>query len=151
VKKLLARDPVYAKLFELGKATTKSWNDNAKARADVLALVLAMDDARVTQSRKASAGCSEKTWAAFAAAISSVPAKRFENMRGNRDKRLSFLDDALGVALDSPDVYLAGSQGRPTNAARRIRRPAEVAGPTSRQLLGITDEKLPAGSRVVTR
>jgi hypothetical protein len=59
-----------------------------------------MDDARATRSRSALAGCSEKTWPAFAAAVAKLPAKRFENLRGV---------GVIDAMLHDPDVYLAAN------------------------------------------
>jgi len=100
VKKLVAGDKVYGQAFEIARKARADWDARAGERAGALALVLAMDDARATRSRSALAGCSEKAWPAFAAAVAKLPAKRFENLRG---------PGVIGAMLHHPDVYLAAN------------------------------------------
>ena len=66
-----------------------------------------MDDARATNSRKAFAGCEDKTWAAWKAAMATVPAKKFEGMHDDRENGKSFVDTAMGPIISNPSVYLA--------------------------------------------
>ncbi len=109
VKQLIARDPAYAKLFEIAKAAREEWRAGAAARADLLAAVRAMDDARALGSRKALEGCSARTWPLFAAAVGKLPAKRFENLRGDTASAQTFFDAAIGAILQDPDAYLAAN------------------------------------------
>ncbi len=107
VKALIAGDSAYGKLFTIAAATRKDWDARWKSEAPLLALVLAMDDARVTKSRKALDGCEDKTVAAFQAALAKIPAKEFENMRDNAEHGGVFLFQAMPVVLTDPDGYLA--------------------------------------------
>jgi hypothetical protein len=110
VKKLVASDPGYGKLFEIAAATTKEWEGRAKSDAALLELAAEMDDARATKSRKAFAGCEDKTWAAWKAAMAAtVPAKKFEGMRDDRENGKSFVDTAMGPIITTPSVYLASA------------------------------------------
>lgn len=109
VTQLVARDPAYGKLFELAKAAREEWRARAASRADLIAAVRAMDDARATGSRKAMEGCSARAWPLFAAAVGKLPAKRFENLRGDAAHALTFFDAAIGAILQDPDAYLAAN------------------------------------------
>lgn len=108
VKKLIASDPGYAKVFELAAATAEEWTGRYQSNAALLALVSGMDDARATRSRKAFAGCQDKTWEAWQAALSEIPASKFEGMQDDRENGISFLDLAMGPLVTSPEAYLAG-------------------------------------------
>lgn len=107
VKKLVSSDPGYAKLFEVAAATSKEWEGRGKSDAALLALVAEMDDARATKSRKAFTGCEDKTWAAWKTAMATVPAKKFEGMRDDRENGKSFVDTAMGPVVTNPSVFLA--------------------------------------------
>jgi hypothetical protein len=107
VKTLTASDPGYAKLFEIAKTARKESEARAKSDAALLELAAAMDDARALNSRKAFAGCQEKTWAAWKSAMATIPAKKFEGMHDEREKAKSFVDEAMGPIINSPSVYLA--------------------------------------------
>ncbi len=99
VKKLVARDEVYGKLFEIARATHKEWAENphTQQRAELLVY----EDAYITTSRKALAGCSEKTWPVFAALAATVTAA---DVKGGDP-----LDQLLGTVLRTPDGYFAGA------------------------------------------
>ena len=107
VKKVIASDPGYAKVFEIAEATRKEWEGRAKTDAALIDLATALDDARATNSRKAFAGCEDKTWAAWKTAMAAVPAKRFEGMHDERENGKSFIDPAMGPIVTNPGVYLA--------------------------------------------
>lgn len=107
VKQLGASDPGYAKMFEIAEATRKDWDGRAKSDAALIDLASAMDDARALSSRKAFAGCEDKTWAAWKRAMAAVPAKKFEGMHDDREKGDSFIDGAMGPVINDPGVYLA--------------------------------------------
>ena len=102
VKALRAKDPGYEKMFSLSEAARK---DSGKADGKLVELLSAMDDARVTNSRKASEGCSDKTWAAWTGVVSAIPAKSFGAIRGEPGN--SFLEQAMALVIGSPDGYLA--------------------------------------------
>ena len=107
VKQLVAKDPAYAKLFELAKTARTEWSERAASRADLVAAVLAMDDARVTRSRKATEGCAARIWPLFADAVGKLPPKRFENLRP--EPGTTFLATAVGAVLQDADAYLAAN------------------------------------------
>jgi hypothetical protein len=110
VQQLIAKDPAYARLFELARAAHKDFRAAAAAgRAELLAAVRAMDDARATGSRKALDGCAARIWPLFAGAVGRLPAKRFENLRGDAARAQTFFDAALGAILHDPDAYLAAN------------------------------------------
>lgn len=125
VKKLIASDPGYAKMFELANATIEDWNARYQSHGELLSLVAAMDDARATHSRKAFAGCEEKSWAAWKAAVAEIPAARFEGMHDAPGE--SFLDKAMGPVISHPTAYLAAIalttcavEGRERNAEQDV-------------------------------
>jgi hypothetical protein len=102
VKALRAKDPGYEKMFALAEATRK---DFGKADGKLIELLSVMDDARVTNSRKASEGCGEKTWEAWKGVVSAIPAKSFGAIRGEPGN--SFLEQAMALVIGSPNGYLA--------------------------------------------
>jgi hypothetical protein len=107
VKKLMASDPGYAKVFEAAAAARKEWDQRAKTAGALLDLALLMDDGRASNSRKAFDGCEDKTWAAFKSAVATVPAKTFEGMHDDRKDGKRFLDVAMTPIIGNPDAYLA--------------------------------------------
>jgi hypothetical protein len=107
VKATMGKDPGYAKIFELARAAREEWAGRYKNDSALLDLVAAMDDARATSSRKAFAGCEDKTWAAWKAAVGALPAKAFQGMQDDRDRGRRFDDQAMGPLLSNPSVYLA--------------------------------------------
>ena len=108
VKKLIAKDPAYAKLFELSANARKDWNQRWAADAALVALASAMDDANATHSRRALEGCDEKAWKAWQAAVAKVPAKTFAGMHDDLDNGDLMYDAAMTALLTNPEVYLAG-------------------------------------------
>lgn len=107
IKKLIASDPGYGKVFELAESTRKEWEGLYKSEAAVIALATEMDDARATNSRKAFAGCEDKTWNAWKSAVGALPAKKFEGMHDDRENGKSFIDPVMGPLISNPSVYLA--------------------------------------------
>jgi hypothetical protein len=107
VKDLVSRDPAYGQLFDAGAAARKEWAARARTDAALLDLVAAMDDARATNSRRAAAGCEDKTWAAWKGAVAALPAKTFDGMHDDRENAQTFLDLAMAPLLNNPRVYLA--------------------------------------------
>jgi hypothetical protein len=107
VKQLVAKDPGYAKMFEVAAAARKDWDERAKADAALLALVDKMDDARATNSRSGFAGCADSTWAAWKAAMATVPAKKYDGLRDDRGNGKLFIDSAFPPIINNPEAYLA--------------------------------------------
>jgi hypothetical protein len=108
VKKLIASDPGYAKMFELAAATRNEWEGHERTDATLLDLVAAMDDGRLANSRRAFTGCEEKTWAAWKAAVAAtVPAKSYEGKHDDRERGTLFIDSAVPPIMASPRAYLA--------------------------------------------
>jgi len=105
VKALIAKDEAYGKLFALSKATAEEWKGFVASNADLLALVSAMDDARITSSRKALEGCEDKTWAAWTGAMAKIPAKEFEGMHDEPAGLV--VDKAMAPIIRDPGAYLA--------------------------------------------
>ena len=115
VKAAKASDPAYGKMFELADATRKTWTGLWRTDAALLDLALTMDDARVTDSRKAFEGCDDKTWAAWKTAIGGIPAKRFAAVHPD-EYRAHFLTDLVAVVGTDPRGYLAASAMYTCNA-----------------------------------
>jgi hypothetical protein len=103
VKELKAKDPAYAKMFTLAEGAWKSW---ASVDASLVALMTNIDDARVTNSRKASEGCEAKTWDAWKRVVGGIPAKSFAALKG--EDNWSFFSPAIALILNNPNGYLAG-------------------------------------------
>lgn len=77
VKAMLAADPGNQKLFEVAKNAREAWAGSVGKHGALLELVLAMESATRTQSRKQFDGCAERTSKALADAVSTIPARRF--------------------------------------------------------------------------
>ncbi|MBA3453161.1 MAG: hypothetical protein H0T42_08715 [Deltaproteobacteria bacterium] len=107
VKALIAKDAGYQRLFDVAKTVNAEWTSRYTKDAALIALAKEMDDARATNSRKAFAGCQDKTWAAFKAAVSAIPAKKWEGMTEDRKNAKSFSAVAMGPLISDPNVYLA--------------------------------------------
>ncbi len=107
VKALVAKDAGYQRLFDVGKTVNADWATRYTKDAALVALAQEMDDARATNSRKAFAGCQDKTWNAFKIAMATVPAKSFEGMVDDPMKNKRFVKDAMGPLVATPNVYLA--------------------------------------------
>ena len=103
VKALLDKDASYKKMFELAASARKDFA--AHKNAPLRELVLAMDDARATRSRKALEGCEDKTWKAWTAAVSAIPAKRFSLVY--KDVFTEIVEPAAATIVGEPDGYLA--------------------------------------------
>ena len=107
VKKLIAKDPIYGQMFDIAKKEYAGW----KASPDVVALQAAIEDALVSQSRRASDGCADKTWKAVLASVSKIPAKTFQLHRKEKEETTLYLYRMNGVVasglLSQPDGYLA--------------------------------------------
>ena len=126
VKALVAKDDAYGKLFAIADATRADWAKHVNA--PLQALALAMDDARVSSSRKAYAGCADTTWAAWTAAVGKVPAKAFENMRDDPMNGRTFTDQALPQIVADPDAWLASLAYVTCRAADEDRLVSALAG-----------------------
>lgn len=106
VKSLVARDPGYAKLFEVAAKARKEW-EGGMVDPSFVELATAMDDARALSSRRAFAGCEDKTWAAWKRAVGAIPAKKYEGVRDDRENGKGFLDGAMAPIINSPNAYVA--------------------------------------------
>jgi hypothetical protein len=106
VKALIDKDPAYGTMFAIAPPIHKDWA--SRAGSSLVQLVLAMDDGRISGSRKAFADCDEKTWTALSAAISALPAKTFDNVIEDPGVHW-FPQIAVGRALADRDVYLAAA------------------------------------------
>ena len=105
VKPLLAKDEAYGKMFAAAAAGRKTW---ASANPKLVELANAMDDARMSKSNKAYAGCVDKTWPALSAAIAAIPAKTYENMdRTARAPDPTIEQQAILKLINAPNGHLA--------------------------------------------
>jgi hypothetical protein len=105
VKELRGKDPAYGKMFDLAAAAQKEWATQADPR--FVELASAMDDARVTGSRRASEGCKEKTWTAFKEVVGAIPAKSFADLIHDPLKaNTSALNQAMAIVVGTPNGYL---------------------------------------------
>jgi hypothetical protein len=99
VKEALAKEPGYQAVFAAAAAGRATF---AKTDPKLHALVTAMDDARITNSRRAYAGCVDKTWPALRAAIATMSAKKLAPV-GDRARH----ERAAGAIANDPNAYLA--------------------------------------------
>lgn len=86
VSALLAKDAVYKQMFDIAKQERSAWDARYKANDPTLDVAAEMEDATVTESRKAAEGCRDKTWTAVKGVISKIPAKSFVTDRLESDK-----------------------------------------------------------------
>jgi hypothetical protein len=107
VKAIIAKDPGYAKIFEIADKTRKQWAAGGVVDAPVLELALQMDDARITNSRSAFTGCEDKTWPVWRKAVGTISAKQYEGIRDDRENGVSFLHGAFGPIINNPNAYVA--------------------------------------------
>jgi hypothetical protein len=130
IKSLIERDGEYGKLFSIAETVREEWEKRWKADIKLFDLLLALDGAVDSGSRKASAGCFGKTWPELQKAISSIPASRFtmESEPGN-----SFLDKAAPVIVSEPAGYLAAAAF--AMCARAENLPDGIAAALGRQLV----------------
>src|SRR5262249_22641640 len=77
VKEAIDKDPAYARMFAIAASTRTEWEGLWRSEAELVDLALAMDDSRVTSSRRAFDGCDDKAWPAFRSAVSRIPARQF--------------------------------------------------------------------------
>lgn len=99
------RDPAYAKMFELAVSARKQFEAFAAKEQALLDLALTMDDARITNSKKAFDGCDNKTWPALKAAIADIPAKKFAHV--HEEPGTAYFETAIAVVANDPAGYLA--------------------------------------------
>jgi hypothetical protein len=105
VAKVKSQDAAYAKMFEVAAATRKDWDGIWKSETALLDLALVMDDARQTASRKATEGCSEKTWAAWKTVVEKMPGKSFEGFSTSIED--SWIAPAMAAVTTTVPGYLA--------------------------------------------
>jgi hypothetical protein len=109
VKKLIASDPIYGQMFDIAKKERAGWKPNP----ELLALDVAMEDAMVSQSRRASEGCAETTLKALLSSVSKIPAKTFTLHRKADEEAMIFFGKMTDVIasglLSQPDSFLAAN------------------------------------------
>ncbi len=99
---LRAKDPAYETMFSLGQAAHAQW---AKADPTLISLVSDLDDARVSGSRKASAGCATRAWDAWKATVAKLPAKRLADVQPTSGN--DFAPQLIAILIAEPNGYLA--------------------------------------------
>ena len=110
VQQMLQRDDASRKLFEIATAARGAWAAAVGKNARLLDVVLAMDSAQLTQSRRQLEGCAETTAAVLAEAVSTIPARAFAGMHDERDDPSAGFATLGGPVLaGSPAVTLAAS------------------------------------------
>jgi hypothetical protein len=101
VKALFDKDDAYKKMFDIAAdARKQTWGS-----PELRAIVMDMDDARTTKSRKAIAGCEAKIWPLWVKAISAIPAKNFS--MAYKDTPGEIEDAHAATVVGTPDGYLA--------------------------------------------
>lgn len=101
IKALRAKDPAYDTMFKLGEQAHATWG---KTDARWVQLVSELDDARVSGSRRSSAGCGAKTWDAWKTILSTFPAKKLATIRPEPGKQ--FVQQLAVLMTAEPDTYL---------------------------------------------
>ncbi|HET9622898.1 MAG TPA: hypothetical protein VFP84_16105 [Kofleriaceae bacterium] len=107
---LLKKDDAYQKIFEVAAKARAEWAHGVGGNAQLLALVESTDSGALFRSRKLLDGCEDKTAAALAAAVATLPAKAFTAMHDVRDDPSGGFAAAAGPLLvNTPVVNLAAS------------------------------------------
>jgi len=101
-KALQAKDPAYAKMWTLADAARQEWS---KADTQLIAIAEELDAARVTGSRKASAGCIAKTWDAWKTTVAAIPAKKLATIQGRPGDE--FITQLVAMVVAEQNGYLA--------------------------------------------
>ena len=108
--KLFKKDDAYKKMVEAANAARAEWEKGVGSNSKLLELMLSVDSATLSGSRKLFAGCEEKTQAALVAAISKLPAKAFAGMNDVRDDPFGgFAKKAGPVLVNNPEVNIAAN------------------------------------------
>lgn len=102
VQALRAKDPAYDKMFELAEQAQKQWSS---ADPKIVALMADLDDAHVSGSRKASAGCMTRAEEAWKTVVEAVPTKALASIHGEAGN--TYLQQMLPLVTDKPSGYLA--------------------------------------------
>jgi len=109
-QKLIKKDDAYKKLFDAAAKGRADWAKNLGGNKELLDLVQAMDSAVMFHSRKQFAGCEDKTAAALATAVATLPAKAFAGMHDDREDPFKGFATAAGpVLVNTPVVNLAAT------------------------------------------
>jgi len=106
VKAAMAKDPAYAKMFELAATTRTEWSDRWKTDAALVALAASLDDARSKDSKKGYGGCEEPTQKAFDAAVALVSGAPLAGAEDGVQN--PFVTQAMSAVVATPSGYLAG-------------------------------------------
>jgi len=107
VQQMVQRDDANKKLFEIAGAARAAWAAGPGKNGKLLELVLAMDSAAFSQSRKLLDGCAETTRAALAEAVAAIPAKAFADKGDARKDEVLFASHAAAVLGGTPVTNLA--------------------------------------------
>jgi hypothetical protein len=108
VQQMLKRDDANKKLFEVAANARSEWSSGIGKNTKLLDLVLAMESARLAQSRKQLDGCGDKTAAALAEAVSTMPANALAGLHDERGSPVTGFASKAGLVLvRSPAVNLA--------------------------------------------
>lgn len=109
VKPLLAsmkatrgKDPAYETMWKLAEQAHAQWGSTD---TKLLGLVADLDDARVSGSRKASAGCIARTWEGWKGVVATLPAKDLGAIHSEPGKE--FGPQMLAMLTAQPNGYLA--------------------------------------------
>ncbi|MBA3463579.1 MAG: hypothetical protein H0T46_26720 [Deltaproteobacteria bacterium] len=102
IKALKAKDPAFATMFALGETAHAQWG---KTNAAAIALADALDDARSSGSRSASANCTAKAWEGWKSAVSSLGAKRLGTIQQTQDR--PYVPQLVAMLTAEPNGYLA--------------------------------------------
>ena len=117
VKAAIADDPAYARMFDLAAQARVAWDARATQDAALRVAALAMDDARISRSRRALEGCGDPTLAAWRTAVGAIPAARFAGVKQieiygaphgiEQEVVTPLADQLLTVVASDPAGYLA--------------------------------------------
>ena len=108
--KLFKKDDAYKKMVDAANQGRAEWEKGVGKNSALLDLMLGMDSATLSGSRKLFSGCEDKTQAALVAAISRLPAKSFAGMNDVRDDPFGgFAKKAGPVLVNNPEVNIAAN------------------------------------------
>jgi hypothetical protein len=105
---MFKQDPEYKRAYDLVAQAHTDFASGPGGDKDLLGLVQAMESAIYFHSRKQYEGCEDKTAAALAKAISTIPAKKFKAAHDDREDPFhGFGYKAAPIIANAPSAYLA--------------------------------------------
>lgn len=122
MRALVAKDEGYAKLFKIAKQTQEEWDAKASELAPYRETAWQMFVAEETGSKKARAGCEEKTWAPLVEAIRGISASDYQT--AYKADKSGGAEPLLRLVMATPKGFLAASSFAACAALHKTESPS---------------------------